>query len=71
MPFKRGDKVKDGPDGLVMEVLASSDNLTLCGFEDGGVARQSVFETRKLLQVAVQQQQQQQPQSQPPKDKPD
>ena len=67
MPFKRGDKVKDGPDGHVMEVLASSDNLTLCSFEEGGAVRQSVFETRRLHAVAAQQQQQ----PQPPADKPE
>ena len=69
MPFKRGERVKDGPDGAVMEVLASSDNLTLCIYDEGGMARQSVFETRKLYPVAAQQQQQ--PQPEPPSDLPD
>jgi hypothetical protein len=70
MAFNRGDKVKEDGNGRVMEVLASSDNLTLCCFDDAGSARQSVFETRKLSKVAqLQQQQQQQPQA--PQDKPD
>ena len=58
MPFKRGDKVREAPDGRLMEVLASSDNLTLCSYDESGMPRQSVFETRKLQQVATQQQQQ-------------
>jgi hypothetical protein len=75
MAFNRGDKVREEGDTRVMDVLASSDNLTLCSFEESGAARQSVFETRKLLKVAVQQQQQPQPEVQPPsqtpQDKPD
>jgi len=58
MAFTRGDKVREEGEARVMDVLASSDNLTLCSFDDGGTPRQSVFETRKLSKVAVQQQQQ-------------
>jgi len=74
MAFNRGDKVREEGDSRVMDVLASSDNLTLCSFDDAGTARQSVFETRKLLRVAQQQQQQPQqpqPEGEPPQDKPD
>jgi hypothetical protein len=69
MAFNRGDKVREEGDARVMEVLASSDNLTLCSFDEGGFTRQSVFETRKLLKISVQQQQQPQQQSpEPPQD---
>jgi hypothetical protein len=44
-----------------MDVLASSDQLTLCSYDENGFSRQVVFETRHLSKINMQQAQQPQP----------
>lgn len=58
MKFLRGDRVRQGPDGPLMEVLAASERLAICTWEIDGTWHNEVFETKSLARIAVQQQQQ-------------
>jgi uncharacterized protein YodC (DUF2158 family) len=59
--FKRGDKVQEFEGGPTMEVLAASDTLAICEYDDNGLMRHSIFEVAKLRKLVVQQAQQPQP----------
>lgn len=61
MKFRPGEKVKSGPDGPVMEVLAASERLAICQWDADGALHKDVFETAALTHVSVQQAQQPQP----------
>jgi hypothetical protein len=58
LKFNPGDKVRQGPDGPVMEILAASERLAICGWEIEGVTHKDVFETPTLTRISIQQQQQ-------------
>lgn len=59
----RGDRVQAGPDGPLMVVVAASDHLAICRWQQAGETKEEVFNTAVLRKVAMQLQQQPVPHS--------